>query len=93
VSFRYKSIDLVLLYVAVPPRWTVEPTDANVASGQDVTLHCQADGYPVPSVTWRKAVGTLSHILQMIMYGSISVACMAMYVNVEALVSYRWLNG
>jgi len=41
----------------------VEPTDANVASGQDVTLHCQADGYPVPSVTWRKAVGTLSHIL------------------------------
>jgi len=63
VSFRYKSTDLVLLYVAVPPRWTVEPTDANVASGQDVTLHCQADGYPFPSVTWRKAVGTLSHIL------------------------------
>jgi len=63
VSFRYKSTGLVLLYVAVPPRWTVEPTDANVASGQDVTLHCQADGYPVPSVTWRKAVGTLSHIL------------------------------
>jgi hypothetical protein len=36
----------------------VEPTDANVASGQDVILHCQADGYPVPSITWRKAVGT-----------------------------------
>ncbi|GFG29264.1 hypothetical protein Cfor_07941 [Coptotermes formosanus] len=44
--------------VNVPPRWTVEPTDANAASGQDVTLHCQADGYPVPSVTWRKAVGS-----------------------------------
>ena len=41
----------------VPPRWTVEPTDANVASGQDVMLHCQADGYPVPSIMWRKAVG------------------------------------
>jgi hypothetical protein len=53
----------LLLYVAVPPRWTVEPTDANVASGQDVTLHCQADGYPVPSVTWRQAVGTLSHFV------------------------------
>jgi hypothetical protein len=54
----YRSL---LLYVAIPPHWTVEPTDADVASGQDVTLHCQADGYPVPSVTWRKAVGTLSH--------------------------------
>lgn len=49
--------------VVVPPHWTVEPTDANIASGQDVTLHCQADGYPVPSVTWRKAVGTSSHVI------------------------------
>ncbi|XP_049816620.1 Down syndrome cell adhesion molecule-like protein Dscam2 [Schistocerca nitens] len=48
----------VPLTVNVPPHWTVEPTDANVASGQDVTLHCQADGYPVPSITWRKAVGS-----------------------------------
>ncbi|PSN42210.1 hypothetical protein C0J52_11247 [Blattella germanica] len=48
----------VPLTVNVPPRWTVEPADANVAAGQDVTLHCQADGYPVPSIMWRKAVGT-----------------------------------
>ena len=44
-------------WFSVPPHWTVEPTDSNVASGQDVTLHCQADGYPLPSITWRKAVG------------------------------------
>jgi hypothetical protein len=49
--------------VAVPPRWTVEPTDASVASGQDVIMHCQADGYPVPSITWRKAVGTLTCVI------------------------------
>jgi hypothetical protein len=61
--FRYEPTDFLLLCIAVPPRWTVEPTDANVASGQDVTLHCQADGYPVPSVTWRKAVGTLSQFV------------------------------
>jgi hypothetical protein len=76
-SFRQLIVQLVSLHthgtsilltdwsqlsVAVPPRWTVEPTDANVASGQDVTLHCQADGYPVPSITWRKAVGTLSQV-------------------------------
>ncbi|XP_068083883.1 cell adhesion molecule Dscam1 [Anabrus simplex] len=48
----------VPLSVNVPPRWTVEPSDASVASGKDVTLHCQADGYPAPSITWRKAVGT-----------------------------------
>nr|CAD7399479.1 unnamed protein product [Timema cristinae] len=48
----------VPLTVNVPPRWTVEAADASVASGQDVTLHCQADGYPVPSIMWRKAVGT-----------------------------------
>ncbi|XP_046662354.1 Down syndrome cell adhesion molecule-like protein Dscam2 isoform X5 [Homalodisca vitripennis] len=43
--------------VNVPPHWTVEPTDANVASGQDVMLHCQADGYPLPTIHWKKAVG------------------------------------
>ncbi|KAK5637805.1 hypothetical protein RI129_000012, partial [Pyrocoelia pectoralis] len=48
---------IVPLTVNVPPRWTVEPADANVASGQEATLHCQAVGYPNPVVTWRKAVG------------------------------------
>lgn len=45
---------------SVPPRWTVEPSDSNAAAGQDVTLHCQADGYPLPTITWRKAVGEIS---------------------------------
>ncbi|GLH07043.1 Down syndrome cell adhesion molecule-like protein Dscam2 [Gryllus bimaculatus] len=48
----------VPLTVNVPPHWTVEPVDASVASGKDVTLHCQADGYPVPTITWRKAIGS-----------------------------------
>ncbi|XP_031340632.1 Down syndrome cell adhesion molecule-like protein Dscam2 isoform X2 [Photinus pyralis] len=48
---------IVPLTVNVPPRWTVEPADANVASGQEAILHCQAVGYPNPAVTWRKAVG------------------------------------
>ncbi|KAG8222804.1 hypothetical protein J437_LFUL005010, partial [Ladona fulva] len=47
----------VPLTVNVPPRWTVEPADTNVASGQDVILDCQANGYPVPTVNWRKAIG------------------------------------
>lgn len=31
-----------------------------VAAGQDVTLQCQADGYPKPTITWKKAVGKLN---------------------------------
>ncbi|XP_049876722.1 Down syndrome cell adhesion molecule-like protein Dscam2 isoform X5 [Pectinophora gossypiella] len=47
----------VPLTVNVPPRWRMEPNDIAVAAGQDVTLHCQADGYPKPTITWKKAVG------------------------------------
>ncbi|KAJ0174157.1 hypothetical protein K1T71_010303 [Dendrolimus kikuchii] len=45
------------LTVNVPPRWRLEPSDVAVAAGQDVTLQCQADGYPKPTITWKKAVG------------------------------------
>lgn len=51
-----------LCHCVVPPRWTVEPADSSVAAGQDVILHCQADGYPSPVITWRKAVGMLVHL-------------------------------
>ncbi|XP_026321143.1 Down syndrome cell adhesion molecule-like protein Dscam2 isoform X3 [Hyposmocoma kahamanoa] len=47
----------VPLTVNVPPRWRLEPNDVAVAAGQDVTLQCQADGYPKPIITWKKAVG------------------------------------
>lgn len=56
-------VDFVLLTVfafifyKVPPRWRLEPNDVAVAAGQDVTLQCQADGYPKPIITWKKAVG------------------------------------
>lgn len=43
----------------MPPRWTVEPVDANVAAGQEAIIHCQADGYPTPAITWKKAIGIL----------------------------------
>ncbi|XP_063366960.1 cell adhesion molecule Dscam2 [Cydia amplana] len=47
----------VPLTVNVPPRWRLEPNDVAVAAGQDVTLQCQAEGYPKPIITWKKAVG------------------------------------
>ncbi|KAL1110142.1 hypothetical protein AAG570_008219 [Ranatra chinensis] len=47
----------VPLTVNVPPRWISEPVDTSIALGFDVTLHCQADGYPQPTIIWRKSVG------------------------------------
>ncbi|EFX86866.1 hypothetical protein DAPPUDRAFT_43826, partial [Daphnia pulex] len=41
-----------LLFVQVPPFWSVEPRDVSVLAGQPLTVHCQADGYPKPNVTW-----------------------------------------
>lgn len=57
LGFLVRLIFIYYFIVAVPPRWQIEPTDANVAAGQDVMLDCQAIGYPVPSVMWRKSIG------------------------------------
>lgn len=47
----------VPLTVNVPPKWITEPKDSNVQAGQDVMLNCQAEGFPLPTTTWKKAVG------------------------------------
>ena len=41
----------------VPPKWTVEPRDINVSAGHSIALHCQAEGYPTPSILWKRAMG------------------------------------
>lgn len=48
----------VPLTVNVPPKWVVEPKDISVQANQDLMLNCQAEGYPVPTITWKKAVGS-----------------------------------
>jgi hypothetical protein len=49
--------------ISVPPEWVIEPKDTSVAAGQRVALHCQADGFPLPTVIWRKGHGDYSYIL------------------------------
>ncbi|KAK7068698.1 hypothetical protein SK128_024054 [Halocaridina rubra] len=45
------------LLVQVPPRWIVEPADKAFALGSDARLECKADGFPRPSLGWKKAAG------------------------------------
>ncbi|CAH1170098.1 unnamed protein product [Phaedon cochleariae] len=48
------------LMVNVPPRWLVEPIDVSVERNRHVALHCQAQGVPTPTVTWKKATASKS---------------------------------
>ncbi|XP_065091070.1 cell adhesion molecule Dscam2 isoform X2 [Ochlerotatus camptorhynchus] len=48
------------LLVNVPPRWIVEPTDVSVERNRHITLHCQAQGVPTPTIQWKKATGSKS---------------------------------
>ncbi|XP_057660488.1 cell adhesion molecule Dscam2 isoform X10 [Diorhabda carinulata] len=45
------------LLVKVPPRWILEPTDKAFAQGSDAVVECKADGFPKPTVTWKRATG------------------------------------
>ena len=46
-----------IVFMTVRPRWTVEPTDKQFAQGSDAKVDCKADGFPQPSISWKKAVG------------------------------------
>ncbi|XP_062543635.1 cell adhesion molecule Dscam2 isoform X1 [Armigeres subalbatus] len=48
------------LLVNVPPRWIVEPIDVSVERNRHITLHCQAQGVPTPTIQWKKATGSKS---------------------------------
>ena len=51
-------MDLILNFILVRPRWTVEPTDKQFAQGSDAKVDCKADGFPQPKVSWKKASST-----------------------------------
>ncbi|CAD1479845.1 unnamed protein product, partial [Heterotrigona itama] len=48
----------VLCRETVPPRWVMEPQDVRASEGMSrLVLHCHADGFPPPAVSWRRASG------------------------------------
>ena len=40
----------------MPPKWTIEPKNVQVILGKSITINCQAEGYPKPKITWKKAI-------------------------------------
>ena len=48
-----------LVFLAVPPYFTVGPTSQKVRVGDDVTLDCIATGDPVPTQKWNKDGGLM----------------------------------
>lgn len=49
----------VELHVDVPPRWVIEPENAEIVRLNPVFLDCMAAGTPDPHITWSKANGPL----------------------------------
>ena len=41
----------------VPPKWIVEPEDQSVILGNSVTIPCEANGSPSPTLLWKQAIG------------------------------------
>ncbi|XP_072746742.1 cell adhesion molecule Dscam2 isoform X3 [Anoplolepis gracilipes] len=57
------------LSVTVPPRWTVEPIDQNAVVGHGVSIACQAEGFPIPTVTWKQSIGETTGDYRELGYG------------------------
>lgn len=53
IFWRY-PMDSIFL---VPPKWTVEPIDQSAVVGHGVSIACQAEGFPIPTVTWKQSIG------------------------------------
>ncbi|CAL1295381.1 unnamed protein product, partial [Larinioides sclopetarius] len=47
------------MVIHVPPRWKTEPNDVDVIKGRSVMIDCEAEGFPPPRLTWRKAEGSV----------------------------------
>ncbi|XP_055923956.1 cell adhesion molecule Dscam2 isoform X1 [Eupeodes corollae] len=48
------------LQVRVAPRWSFEPMDTAIMLGNTISIDCNAEGYPIPVITWFKGQGKQS---------------------------------
>uniref|UniRef100_A0A1A9UEN5 Ig-like domain-containing protein n=1 Tax=Glossina austeni TaxID=7395 RepID=A0A1A9UEN5_GLOAU len=48
------------LQVRVAPRWSFEPMDTAIMLGNTISINCEAEGYPIPAITWFKGQDVLA---------------------------------
>ena len=72
---RLKMIGSALscLLIAVATLITQKPSSVIVEEGENVTLVCKATGVPMPTVTWRKALGTVPKEKTAVIDGNMSI--------------------
>ena len=64
---------LSCLLIAVATLITQKPSSVIVEEGENVTLVCKATGVPMPTVTWRKALGTVPKEKTAVIDGNMSI--------------------
>lgn len=57
------------LLVRVPPQWVFEPQNVSTLLGSPLIVHCKADGFPPPSITWLRSRGRSANNYQPLISG------------------------
>ncbi|RWS28200.1 Down syndrome cell adhesion molecule-like protein [Leptotrombidium deliense] len=52
----HKANYTATMIVQVPPTWIIEPKDKSVVKGHSIRFDCQADGFPLPIIRWKKSI-------------------------------------
>lgn len=45
------------MFVLAPPKWITEPNSYEGFLGSTATIHCQAVGFPTPTIQWTHKKG------------------------------------
>ena len=57
LSFILKCSSFIMLFIVVPPHFTISPPSIKtINEGQDLTIDCAASGTPTPNITWVQAL-------------------------------------
>ena len=57
ISSVNHTISRSCLYFTVAPQWVIEPEDVATLAGGILIVHCQAQGFPQPQITWMRGQG------------------------------------
>ncbi|XP_063231783.1 cell adhesion molecule Dscam2-like [Bacillus rossius redtenbacheri] len=88
------------LTIRVPPAWVLEPQDTSALFQHPASLHCQASGFPTPTITWLRGKGDeaneytrLESGSKLILYGNGTVLIRAVDPSHEGHYTCQASNG